>query len=163
MLRHGPFILPILMLYSLRLFILASVLALLATGSGHAQSGPAASAETVTQAAAPRINPDSTYINPETRPRFPGGDQAFAEYLTKAIRYPKLALDRGISGRVYVSFVLNTTGKVVDAHVLRGPDQSLNDEALRLVWLMPSWEPARVNGQPVRVACTIPIGFNAGR
>ncbi len=68
-----------------------------------------------------------------------------------------------MSGRVYVSFVLNREGRVTDAHVVRGPGYGLNEEALRLVWLMPAWEPARSNGQPVRVACTVPISFNSER
>jgi protein TonB len=103
------------------------------------------------------------YINPEVRPQFAGGDKAFAEYLKKSIRYPQQALQRRVSGRVFVNFVLNAQGRVLDAHVVSGPGSGLNDEALRLVWLMPPWEPARVNGQPVRVACTVPITFNSER
>ncbi|MCC3151682.1 energy transducer TonB [Hymenobacter sp. BT770] len=111
----------------------------------------------------PAVYPDSVYINPEVRPQFVGGDKAFTAYLTKSIRYPAQAIQRHISGKVYVNFVLNAEGKVQDAHVVRGPGNGLNDEALRLVWLMPAWEPGRVNGQPVRVACTVPISFNTER
>ena len=114
-------------------------------------------------AALPAVNPDSVYINPEVRPQFTGGDKAFAAYLSKSIRYPKQALERRVSGRVFVNFVLNAQGRVQDAHVISGPGSGLNDEALRLVWLMPPWEPGRVNGQPVRVACTVPITFNSER
>jgi protein TonB len=103
------------------------------------------------------------YINPEVRPQFVGGDKAFTAYLSKSIHYPPQAIQRHISGKVYVNFVLNAEGKVQDAHVVRGPGNGLNDEALRLVWLMPAWEPGRVNGQPVRVACTVPISFNTER
>ncbi len=113
--------------------------------------------------AKPLVYPDSVYINPEVRPQFTGGDKAFAAYLSKSIRYPQQALQRKVSGRVFVSFVLNAEGKVQDAHVVSGPGSGLNDEALRLVWLMPPWQPARVNGQPVRVACTVPISFNTQR
>lgn len=113
--------------------------------------------------AKPLVYPDSVYINPEVRPQFTGGDKAFAAYLSKSIRYPKQALQRNISGRVLVNFVLNAEGKVQDAHVVSGPGNGLNDEALRLVWLMPPWQPARVNGLPVRVACTVPISFNTQR
>jgi protein TonB len=81
----------------------------------------------------------------------------------KAIRYPQQALQRRVSGKVYVSFILSAQGKVQDAHVVSGPGSGLNEEALRLIWTMPAWEPARVNGQPVRVACTLPIAFNSGR
>ncbi|HEX8505705.1 MAG TPA: energy transducer TonB [Hymenobacter sp.] len=113
--------------------------------------------------AAPVVYPDSVYVNPEVRPQFAGGDKAFAEYLKKSIRYPQQALQRRVSGRVFVNFVLNAEGRVQDAHVVSGPGSGLNDEALRLVWLMPPWQPARVNGQPVRVACTVPISFSSDR
>ena len=111
----------------------------------------------------PAVYPDSVYINPEVRPRFVGGDKAFTAYLSKSIHYPEQAIQRHVSGKVYVNFVLNAEGRVQDAHVVSGPGHGLNDEALRLVWLMPAWEPARVNGQPVRVACTVPISFNTER
>ncbi|GAB3736799.1 hypothetical protein GCM10027594_17730 [Hymenobacter agri] len=129
---------------------------------GYAQSGPnqPAPASPVAPAA---INPDSVYVNPEVRPQFVGGDRAFAAYVGKAIRYPKQALDRRVSGKVYISFTLSAQGKVQDAHVVSGPGNGLNEEALRLIWTMPAWEPGRVNGQPVRVACTLPIAFNSGR
>ena len=109
------------------------------------------------------VFPDSVYVNPEVLPKFIGGDKAFMAYLSKSIKYPPLAVQRKVSGRVLVNFVLNAEGRVQDAHVISGPGSGLNDEALRLVWLMPPWEPARVNGQPVRVACTVPITFNTSR
>ena len=155
--------------HSLRFLPLVGLLALLTPAQGRAQSravastlkGPAAPAAAAP--AAPAVYPDSVYVNPEVRPRFAGGDKAFGAYLSKNIRYPQQALQRRVSGRVFVNFVLNAQGRVQDAHVVSGPGNGLNDEALRLVWLMPPWEPARVNGVPVRVACTIPIGFTSER
>ena len=149
------------MMHSLRFLSLLALIGLLGIGRAQAQSGPNVQAA-VLPAAPAVVYPDSVYINPEVRPQFMGGDKAFAEYLSKSIRYPKEALQRRVSGRVFVNFVLNAQGKVLDAHVVRGPGSGLNDEALRLVWLMPDWEPARVNGQPVRVACTVPISFSSG-
>jgi protein TonB len=58
-----------------------------------------------------------------------------------------------------VRFIWSATGRVTDASVVRGPGSGLNEEALRLVWMMPSWQPARQRGQPVRVSCTLPITF----
>lgn len=141
------------------------LLGLLTVGPSHAQSGGPNTIVAQGSSAAPVrvVNPDSVYINPEVLPRFTGGDQAFSAYLSKHIRYPQQALQRRISGRVFVSFVLNAQGKVQDAHVVKGPGNGLDDEALRLVWMMPPWEPGRVNGQAVRVACTVPISFNSGR
>ena len=143
------------------LFAVAALLARAGAGQTLAQAAPRDAAPPAAGAApAPAVNPDSVYVNPEVRPQFVGGDKAFAAYLTKNIRYPQQALQRHITGRVYVGFTLSAQGRVQDAHVVRGPGNGLDQEALRLVWLMPPWEPARMNGQPVRVACTIPINFN---
>jgi protein TonB len=164
--------------HPLRFLVLAGLSGLLATGQGHAQArayaaqptgpatasaAPAVATTSKAAPAAPAFSPDSVFINPEVRPQFVGGDKAFSAYLSKSIRYPQLALQRRVSGKVYVNFVLSAQGKVTDAHVISGPGSGLNDEALRLVWMMPPWEPAKVNGQPVRVACTIPIAFTADR
>ncbi len=151
------------MFHSLRFLSFVGLFGLLATGLSRAQSGPNATAQSSPQAVAGLVYPDSVYINPEVRPQFTGGDKAFGAYLSKSIRYPQQALQRHVSGRVYVNFILNAQGKVQDAHVISGPGNGLNDEALRLVWLMPPWEPGRVNGQPVRVACTVPIAFSSER
>jgi protein TonB len=146
----------------LRFSVFTALLSLLTLGHSQAQSGPNQAAP-ASPAAPAAINPDSVFINPEVRPQFVGGDRAFAAYVGKAIRYPQQALQRRVSGKVYVSFILSAQGKVQDAHVVSGPGSGLNEEALRLIWTMPAWEPARVNGQPVRVACTLPIAFNSGR
>ncbi len=114
-------------------------------------------------APAAAVSPDSIYANTDSRPAFAGGDAALTAYLRKNIRYPQAALQQQVSGRVYVSFVLDREGRVTDAHVVRGPGHGLNEEALRLVWLMPSWTPALQQGQPVRVSCTIPINFESLR
>lgn len=151
---------------SLRLAALAALATLLATGAGHAQSAPSQVAPAgLTAGAGPAaaFNPDSIFVNPEVRPQFVGGSKAFSEYVGRSIRYPAQALNRGVSGRVLVSFTLSAEGKVQDAHVVSGPGNGLNEEALRLIWTMPAWEPGRVNGQPVRVACTLPIGFSTSR
>ena len=142
--------------------VFAGLLGLLAAAPGFAQTGPNQLA-LASPAAPAAINPDSVFVNPEVRPQFVGGDKVFATYVGKSIRYPQQALDRRVSGKVYVSFTLSAQGRVQDAHVMRGPGSGLNEEALRLIWTMPAWEPGRVNGQPVRVACTLPIAFNSGR
>ena len=151
------------MSYSLRFLLFVGLLGLLATSHSRAQTGPNATAQSSPPATPGVVYPDSVYINPEVRPQFAGGDKAFVAYLSKSIHYPQQALQRHVSGRVYVNFILNAQGRVQDAHVVSGPGSGLNDEALRLVWLMPLWEPGRVNGQPVRVACTVPISFNSER
>ena len=142
----------------------SGLISMVATGQGRGPGSQGEAGKAAAPVAAPAVvNPDSVYINPEVRPQFVGGDRAFVEYLMKSIRYPEQALQRRVSGRVFVSFVLSATGKVQDAYVVKGPGSGLNEEALRLIWTMPAWEPGRVDGQPVRVACTLPINFNTGR
>lgn len=130
-----------------------------AQGIGMPADPSDASVASVLVPVRPATNTDSVYVNPEVLPQFTGGNKAFAEYLTKSMRYPTQAQQSRTFGRVLVNFTLSAEGKVQDAHVVSGPGKALNDEALRLVWLMPNWVPARVNGEPVRVACTIPINF----
>jgi protein TonB len=149
--------------HSLRLLTFVGLLGVVATSQSRAQTGPNAAAMHNGPAAPAAIKPDSVFINPEVRPQFMGGDKAFMAYLSKNIRYPQQAMQRHVSGRVYVNFILSAQGRVQDAHVISGPGSGLNDEALRLIWLMPPWEPGRSNGQPVRVACTVPIAFNSER
>ena len=128
------------------------------------QAGPQPSAppKAPARAAAPAaVRPDSIYAYTDVRPRFVGGDAALTAYVRRTLRYPPQALSRKVAGKVFVTFVLSAAGRVQDVHVSRGLGFGLDDEALRVVWLMPPWEPALVQGQPVRVVCTLPISFSA--
>ena len=117
---------------TLRFSVFTALLGLLAAGHSQAQTGPDQAAP-ASPAAPAAINPDSVFVNPEVRPQFVGGDRAFAVYVGKSIRYPQQALNRRISGKVYISFTLSAQGKVQDAHVMSGPGNGLNEEALRLI------------------------------
>ena len=79
--------------------------------------------------------------------------------MTKNLHYPEIAKFQHIMGKVYVRFVVNAEGRIADATVVRGRGHGLDEEALRLVWLMPPWQPGRQQGNPVRVSCTMPIDF----
>ncbi len=122
---------------------------------------PAGNASATAAAPTPSLSfkADSIFVNPEVRPQFAGGEAGLREYLMKNLRYPDQALRQHVSGKVYVRFILSATGRVTDASVVRGPGGGLNEEGLRLVWLMPAWQPARQRGQAVRVSCTLPITF----
>ena len=111
------------------------------------------------EAASPAFKPDSIFINPEVLPRFTGGNEALASYMAKNMHYPDGARQQKVTGKVYIRFVLSAAGRITDASVVRGPGSGLNEEALRLVWLMPPWQPGFQAGQPVRVVCTMPIEF----
>ncbi len=98
--------------------------------------------------------------DPETAPRFPGGNQALAAYLSTHIKYPNDAKKAGVQGRVIVKFVVDKEGKITEAEVERSVHKSLDKEALRVVKAMPKWEPGTLNGKPVRVRYRLPIKFN---
>jgi len=114
---------------------------------------------TAAPVAAPQFRVDSIFVNPDVRPQFVGGEGALQDYLLKNLHYPSQAHRQHVTGKVFVRFILSANGRVTDASVVRGPGSGLNEEALRLVWLMPLWQPAQQRGQPVRVVCTIPINF----
>ena len=95
----------------------------------------------------------------ETMPEFPGGQGALLQYLAKSIKYPVIAQENGIQGRVSCSFVVNKDGSIVDAEVIRGVDPSLDKEALRVINSMPKWNPGMQRNKPVRVKYTVPVMF----
>ena len=95
----------------------------------------------------------------EQKPEFPGGDAAMYKWLSDHISYPAAAVEQGIQGRVVVQFDVTKTGAIENVKVVRGRDQSLDKEAVRLVKAMPTWQPGRNNGQPVKVTYTLPVTF----
>ncbi|MDR1258129.1 MAG: TonB family protein [Tannerellaceae bacterium] len=95
----------------------------------------------------------------EENPAFPGGEGELLKYLSSSIKYPVIAQENGIQGRVTCSFVVNRDGSVVDAEVVRGVDPSLDKEALRVIGLMPKWSPGKQRGKPVRVRFMMPVTF----
>ena len=97
------------------------------------------------------------YMNVEQMPQFPGGDRELLNFLHSNIRYPQIALENGIQGRVVLKFVINADGSVGDISILQGIDRTLNEEAIRVVKTMPKWSPGRQNGRAVRVFYTVPI------
>lgn len=105
------------------------------------------------------ISPDSVFVAPDVLPQFTGGAEALNEFMAKNLRYPEQALRQKITGRVFVRFTVNAQGRVNDVSVVKGPGNGLNEEAMRLVWFMPPWQPGRHHGQAVKTACTMPISF----
>ena len=95
----------------------------------------------------------------EEMPEFPGGQDALREFIIENVRYPKVAHENGIQGRVFTRFVVETDGSVTEAQIVKGVDPSLDEEALRVVNAMPKWQPGRQRGENVRVSYTIPINF----
>jgi protein TonB len=99
------------------------------------------------------------YVVVEQMPEFPGGESALRNYLSTSVKYPKIALENGIQGKVYISFVVDTNGGISNVKVTRGIDAALDKEAIRVIKAMPKWIPGKQNGQAVRVSFTLPINF----
>lgn len=100
----------------------------------------------------------------ETMPEFPGGDNARMKFLQENVKYPHDAREKGISGIVYVTFIISKDGKVIRPEILRGIHPSLNTEAIRVISNFPDWKPATLNGDNVCVRFNMPIKFTlAGR
>ena len=95
----------------------------------------------------------------EQMPSFPGGQQELMAYLGKNIKYPTIAQEQGVQGRVIIQFVVETDGSITDVTVARGVDPYLDKEAVRVVKTMSKWIPGRQNGKPVRVKFTVPVLF----
>jgi periplasmic protein TonB len=104
---------------------------------------------------------EEVFVDPEEQPEFPGGQLAFRKYLVENMKYPQDALDRGITGKCYVSFVVDTNGVCKDFKVIKGiPDcPSCDQEAFRLIKLMPKWKPGLLNGKPSPMLYRVPIVF----
>lgn len=95
----------------------------------------------------------------EQAPQFPGGPAELMGWLSKNIRYPVIAQENGIQGRVICQFVVGSDGSVRDVKVMRGVDPSLDKEAIRVIQSMPKWIPGRQNGKAVSVRYTLPVTF----
>ncbi|MEA4937105.1 hypothetical protein SDC9_101968 [bioreactor metagenome] len=95
----------------------------------------------------------------ESMPEFPGGDAALFKYLGDNIKYPVIAQESGIQGRVICQFVVNRDGSIVDIEVVRSVDKSLDAEAVRVISKMPKWTPGKQRGKTVRVKYTLPVNF----
>ena len=95
----------------------------------------------------------------EGMPEFPGGEVELRKYIAKSVKYPVIAQENGIQGRVYISFVVSKKGEVTDVKVARGVDPNLDKEAIRVVKAMPKWKPGKQRGKAVKVSYTVPINF----
>ena len=95
----------------------------------------------------------------EEMPSFPGGEQKLMEFVGKNIKYPQIARETGIQGRVFVNFVVEPDGSVSNVSVLRGIGGGCDEEAMRVVKSMPKWKPGKQRGKAVRVQYMLPVNF----
>lgn len=112
-----------------------------------------------------QTKPDTTaiYTSVETQAEFPGGLQEFAGFLAKNIRYPADARQKGIQGKVFLTFVVERNGSLSDIKVIRGVSKDIDAEAIRVLQISPKWMPGRQSGIAVREQYTVPISFTLAK
>lgn len=102
---------------------------------------------------------EQVFVIVESMPQFPGGDAARIAYLNENMKYPIMARESGIQGRVFVTFVVEKDGSITDVRILRGIGGGCDEEALKVVKNMPQWIPGKQRNVPVRVQFNMPINF----
>lgn len=105
--------------------------------------------------------PEQIFTVVEIQPEFPGGMAGLVGYLQKNLIYPAKAQKAGVSGRVFVSFVINDDGSIQDVQILKGLGHGTDEEAVRVIKAMPKWTPGKQKGKPVRVKYNLPISFSS--
>ena len=129
-------------------------------GSDDADKFKAVAEQVVVKEPEPEpVKEEEIFVAVEQQPEFPGGTAALMKWLASNVRYPQMALENGISGRVIVKFVVEKDGSVSGVTLVRGVDKDLDREAIRVVKSMPKWQPGKNNGQAVRCYFNLPVNF----
>lgn len=102
---------------------------------------------------------DQVFTIVEQMPQYPGGDKALQKFMEKNLQYPVTAIENGVEGTVYISFIVERNGGITSVKVIRGIGGGCDEEALRLVHLMPEWKPGKQEGETVRTYMTLPVRF----
>ncbi|MEL6675413.1 MAG: TonB family protein [Bacteroidota bacterium] len=106
------------------------------------------------------VDTTTPQISADVMPSFPGGESAMFRFLNSQIRYPRAAIDYEVEGRVYVQFVVDPQGNIINPTVVRGISYGCDEEALRIIGLMPKWVPGSKGGQRIPVIYTLPVTFD---
>ena len=102
---------------------------------------------------------NTIYVKVDKMPEFPGGQVALVKYLSKNIKYPSKYKKDKVNGRVFVSFVVDKTGKVGQAKVVKSLNEECDKEAIRVISIMPNWIPGEKDGSKVNVQFGLPVNF----
>lgn len=140
----------------MKLRLLLPFLGLLATSSILAQN------DVIMDVGAPAEeahDPNEPFTMVEEMPEFPGGQQALFAYIGKELKYPEQAIEDGIEGVVFVTFVVEADGRITGVKVIRGIGGGCDEEAVRVVRGMPNWKPGKQRGEAVRVKYNLPIRY----
>lgn len=106
---------------------------------------------------------DKPLYSVEQMPQYPGGDEALLKFIKDNLHYPQAAAEKGIEGRVTIRFVINREGAVTDVTVIRGLDSACDNEAMRVVKMMPTWIPGKQNGKNISVYYTLPVVYKLNK
>lgn len=107
----------------------------------------------------PKEEENKVFTSVEQMPQFPGGEAELLKWISSHIKYPQMAAENGVQGRVVIQFVVTKTGAIGEVKVARGKDPDLDKEAVRVVKSLPKFNPGKMNGQPVNVWYTLPVNF----
>ena len=130
--------------------------------SNTTNNAPSVAPPTVAAPPPPVAPPPETivdFVNVGQKPEFPGGEDAFNKYVANHVKYPELAKQASIQGRVYVTFTIASDGHIKDVKLAKGIGGGCDEEAIRVISGMPQWKPGKQNGQAVQVRYTVPIKF----
>ncbi|MDA9262281.1 energy transducer TonB [bacterium] len=105
------------------------------------------------------VNDNTIELKNYKKPQFPGGAKMLSQFLAKNISYPKEAVQKGIQGKVYAEFTINTDGTVSNARIYRGIGGGCDEETIRVIMSMPKWKPAEQNGKKIKVKQSLPVQF----
>lgn len=106
------------------------------------------------------IEDDQPFLRVETMPTFQGGDlNTFRNWVQSNLKFPQLAIENGIDGTVVVTFVIEKDGRLTNIEILKSPDRTLSDEAMRVLQKSPKWSPGKQRNQTVRVRYNLPVSF----
>ncbi len=129
----------------------------LSTGNGESSAQETPITEALPQTPMPE---DSTvYSSVEKLPEFPGGMVNFMKWLTRTLQYPNVAQRQRLQGKVVVTFIVNKDGTISEAKVAKSVNPMLDQEALRVIRMMPNWKPGSIKGKPCRTMFAIPVNF----
>ena len=136
------------------------VLLLIMIITALARETSAQKVETYTNADTITANGEPIHIIADEPPQFAGGQKELTEYLENNTNYPPKLRKKGIEGKVFITCVIDPTGKVIEVKLIQGFDDLANEEAVRVVKAMPDWVPGKISGKPVFVRYNFPINFS---
>ena len=115
----------------------------------------------VVQDSKPKVPPKSAEVvqSADVQPAYPGGFEAMSKFLAANIKYPEQAKKNHTEGKVFVSFVVQPDGSLTDVKIQKGIGNGCDEETLRVIKLMPKWEPGKLKGKPVAASMTLPVYF----